>query len=717
MARNALLAVLVLALGLGAWLVLRGSGAGPAEVVPANAPASAPSAEPDVERAPPARLDADTAPSRASVEAQPTSATRGATLVVRVLAQEDGAPLADVPVTVRPRPLASGDARTDPQGRVELDVVDGQALTVLVPHEAQRHGGAARQVEALAAGARAEVELRLPTRLDTEFHARLVDAQTDAPVASALVHRQGLGAPTPDAQRGHAGHERGPGVTPVDADGRFQLELATWDAVELCIHAPGWSLALVRPGRGHESVASEQVVRLVRAGALQVDVLDARGGALPDVQVEVTAKSSWLRQDDNAFATYGFADPAWQAVTGPDGRAELAGLPARAPLELVARRGREELRSTSVPALEPGETRALELRVGGNPRVLGDAVDADGAPLAEVEVWLVEGARSAYLSGRSSEPAQSARTDTNGRFVFDDVPAGAWSVGVAPQGPEVEAAERLSTVTTPIQVDTLDVDVHLVAHRGLTLEGTVVGPDDEPLADMAVTARSAAPRGLFDTRSDAEGRFRLAGFAPGELSLSAHDSSRDARFAPGEDLATRAGARDLVLRLTRAASIAGTLSRPSGESTGRATLLLCRSDGALPLEDLSIVPLFSERFARDGLAPGTYGIGVATDDGLVGVLGGIVLGAGEQREDLVVALEPGADLLVTDSLPRELAGCFLSAHLDGACVGWGGVAPGGTASFRVPGGHLQVLATNGGKIVRRVEVDVLAGETRTVVLE
>jgi len=157
------------------------------------------------------------------------------------------------------------------------------------------------------------------------------------------------------------------------------------------------------------------------------------------------------------------------------------------------------------------------------------------------------------------------------------------------------------------------------------------------------------------------------------------------------------------------------LYRP--EDIGLFNMMLCRADGRDPLEDLSLRTLSGTSFEVQGLSPGVWGLSVTTTEGLVGVLGGIVLGPGQRRDDLVLRLEPGAELRVRNGLAGELAGSFLSVHADGACVGWNGVQPGDTAVFRVPGGRLRVLATLRGRIVREVALDVLSGEVREVVLE
>jgi hypothetical protein len=349
--------------------------------------------------------------------------------------------------------------------------------------------------------------------------------------------------------------------------------------------------------------------------------------------------------------------------------------------------------------------------------VSGEAVEAGGVPLQGVEVWLLEAMRGGYLSGRSEQPKARARTDESGRFRFEAVPAGSWCVGLGPQETDVPPEQLLSRVTTPVVVGDEDVSVRVVAHRGLRVEGTVVDAAGQGVGGLSVLARSRSPQGRLGGRSAADGSFVIAGLAPGELELSASAPGSQAPFAPSDSVTVQAGDRGIVLRVEAAASLAGRLVAGADGAPGDVDLLLCRSDGALPVEDLTMRRLRGDSFEVGGLRAGVWGIGVTTRDGLVGVLGGITLAPGQRRDDLVVRLEPGAELRVRDELGEALAGCTISVHVDGACLGWNGTFPGGTITFGVPGGRLRVVAIRAGQLVREMEVDVLAGEVAEVVLE
>jgi len=715
MPRRILPIALALALGLIAWLLLRDLGGAPTlrpAVPSAEGVRDVPAA------ATPTEAEGATATERSrEIVPQPELPTVEPTLAViavRVVAREDRSPLAGVSVHVAAG--AGGgtrSVRSDENGRAEVAVPAHSALSIQVRPEPGRHGADQRALSAGGPGERAEVELALSTQPDQLFFGRLVDAQSGAGVSPAVLHRELL-----NVSRGsdHAGHERGPGVAPVDADGRFLLEIGTWDSVLLCIHAPGWSLATLQLTGGHDAPERELLVPLVRAARLAVDVLDAEGHAAEGVLVRLTADGFSLQQRDSSAPLFGSVDPSFEAVTGRDGRIELQGLPARAALSLTATRGPDEQRTLELAALEPGEERSLELRLGGGARVDGEALLADGAPLPDVEIWLVAGAREGFLDSRSDQAVARARTNTEGRFTFEDVHPGAWSAGIAPQGRSVPAEQRLSPVCAPFEVaaSTSSVDVRLVAHRGLTIEGTVLDPTGTGVARVSVWGMARTPRGRFEALSDEQGGFVLAGLAPGEFELQAMPGLSFALFPP---VRASAGARGVVLRLVAAASLAGRVEAPPGRQLALANLFVSRSDGDFPLQDLSMRALSGSSFEVGGLPAGVWGVSVATPEGLVGVLGGIALSAGERREGLVLRLEPGAELRVRDALGEALAGCAISVHVAGACVGWNGVQAGQTAVFRVPPGRARVIATRGSEVIRALDVDVLPGAVSQAVLE
>ena len=122
--------------------------------------------------------------------------------------------------------------------------------------------------------------------------------------------------------------------------------------------------------------------------------------------------------------------------------------------------------------------------------------------------------------GRGDEPARTSRTDAAGHFKIALASSDPHDIRVEARG---LAAVRLDKVR-PGQ------SIVVTLGRGRTIEGTVRDDGGQPIAEARVTAR--ADRGLDSSvwepgagavlaTSDARGRFRLEGVAPGLHTLNA----------------------------------------------------------------------------------------------------------------------------------------------------------------------------------------------------
>ena len=148
--------------------------------------------------------------------------------------------------------------------------------------------------------------------------------------------------------------------------------------------------------------------------------------------------------------------------------------------------------------------------------------------------------------GRVRWAGDQNRADEEGRYSFDDLEAGRYTVraNVAGWGGQAESAWG-TAVRTGIVVEhdraTSGVDFEL--EKAGSVEGLVKSPDGRPLASASLFFRGGA--GLISsvsgTVSDATGRFRREGLAPGTYTISA----RAEGFALG-DAATVVVAADEV---------------------------------------------------------------------------------------------------------------------------------------------------------------------------
>jgi protocatechuate 3,4-dioxygenase beta subunit len=199
-------------------------------------------------------------------------------------------------------------------------------------------------------------------------------------------------------------------------------------------------------------------------------------------------------------------------------------------------------------------------------------------------------------------PTATVRTAENGQFKMTLPPGLAFLVRVEADG-LAPATVRHARPGTPLAV---------TLSRGVSIEGTVRDSAGGMLvADATIEARSemrspgATPDdpdlGVVRTTSDAKGRFRLAGLAPGLYSLSAF--ARGFGRAERRNLAT---GRPVELSLVPGGTVSGAVTDPKNKPvegatvrafstvpSGRSSLLMARTDA-------------QGAYAFHGVTPGSY---------------------------------------------------------------------------------------------------------------
>src|SRR5258708_6672316 len=236
--------------------------------------------------------------------------------------------------------------------------------------------------------------------------------------------------------------EPGPSITPpcdvaTDAEGRFELDLASWMAPWARISAGGFAAALVAPRSGHETRESEQQILLDRVAALKITLTSASGLQVSEASVRADTESYHVQQPEGASLTMmSLPDPRWSADTDADGRCSLDRLPPGAPLHVEVLRGGKSLRKEADPiTLRPGEVREIEWTIGGGCRLRGRVTDSKNVSVVSQEIWILgaESERAEYLVTYAEEKLVArAKTDEQGRYHVDDLHAGRVLVGPAP---------------------------------------------------------------------------------------------------------------------------------------------------------------------------------------------------------------------------------------------------------------------------------------------
>lgn len=346
----------------------------------------------------------------------------------------------------------------------------------------------------------------------------------------------------------------------------------------------------------------------------------------------------------------------------------------------------------------------------------GTVVDDKGRPVPVCQV----GVRSTSGRGPESEVTYAGgpqgATVVNGWFRRTARGRAPFTVGVsgAQDGDGRPLNLRPRQVTVP---EAGGPPLTIALEPGLTLTGRVLTPEGQGLAGVTVTGGSSS------ATTDAEGAFTLGGLTEGALKLQVRPPKP---YVGVNDVATEAGATDLVVRLVAGLAVAGVVEGPDGRplssgwvsaswpaaagragGNGGATV---SSDGRFRVEGLpedAVVQLQVQIWSGNDA---TYPPKTVKD-----VRAGTV--------DLVVRMSPGAvveGVVVTaDGTPYPGGGTVM-ARAEGVdnSSGWGAEVQsdgtfrlGGVAPGRV---RIQVHRNDGGPAPEPVAVDAPARGVRVV---
>lgn len=502
-----------------------------------------------------------TTSARTSVAEVDASLDSGPTHPVRVRVVDDtGTPIAGATVSAHRGPRARGDA----VAQAATDV-DGYAELADVP--------AHFELLAEADGYVLEQSLRgtLESALDADdavlvvrpaaYVTGVVVDVSGAPVEGVRV---AIGAPTifdrmtasPGVYR--AGH--GAATAHSNTAGRFELGPVADREHMLTAETPGYLRARVAAQPG-----TPVRVELDRGAGLEGIVFEADGtpavGAL--VRSGSMPTSERVKTDaQGRYVVWGYARP-----TSGDGFAREARAigtatgsgPTSPPYLLVLHEGH------AVQVLQPVRPRVdslavQDVRLVPGHGIAGRVLAADGAPVAGAEVW-IEGTNEVdpgYVTDRRTTWEYMAgiadtETDADGRFVFDRLYAGLWTVHASFPGDR-----RTVDVETRAGVGDLVVRLDREALDKVVLAGRLTdGLTGAPIPSFRVVP-FVEGMGTFYDVEDADGRFRVAGLPPGPIQVSisadgfAHHNLDERVFALGEHLldVQLLPTRELVLRVT-----------------------------------------------------------------------------------------------------------------------------------------------------------------------
>jgi len=300
----------------------------------------------------------------------------------------------------------------------------------------------------------------------------------------------------------------------------------------------------------------------------------------------------------------------------------------------------------------------------------GTVIDTAGAPVDGALVAAV-----AIGGGRDEAPLWRAVTGADGRFVFEDVPAGRYLVRASDDAHEPAVARDV----TP------GAALRLTLRAGRTLRGTVTDArTGRPATSFTVLVTAVvgiehvgAPTVLPVV--DASGRFTVRNLGEGTHAVRAVTAGR----APSEEVIVRVTNQTeaVALTLTAGEVISGVVRDRTNErpiADARVSL-----EGRSAVTDLPVDLLASTttdargRFELQGIARGPRSVLVAAAGYHGRILSGITVGEGRSTEGLVVdlaAVEDGG----TAAIELVGIGVMLSAQAEVMLIGR--VMPGGGAA-------------------------------------
>ena len=490
----------------------------------------------------------------------------------------------------------------DEHGEAELIVPEDAWLSISVDGTTDR-GMFYERFAGPAGGEEVVRTVALPTGLDLVWYGR-VESDGD-PVAGARVT---VWAFDEDDQPVRVVE------TETDAAGLVRLDSWSWKPVDAKVEADDVGFAITAVEEGHETPSTAQVIPLWPTGRLRATVVDGGDRPLSGVAVTLSCGTWDLRPRDADYAAHDGL--TWTAETDAEGVAVLSGVPAELMLSIsLARDGDELFRKERAVTLVAGESIEERFTIGTAGTVTVRVLDPDGLPLVGVQVVLVENTweeTTVRLLGPGSlrRSNASGTTDAGGRVRFEDVPLGAWFVGVAESPPGSVCAARPVFLTH----EQHHVDETLELEPSLAVAGRFVDEEGNGVGGVTVTVFGRDFGGNARDDSGDDGAFRVEPMVPGTYWLSYTPKSGPwVRPRPTEVIA---GTEDLEIVLRPGGRIQGVLrAASSGELVEGALVQTFAYESTYPNARAASVYSTDGTFVLTGLDSGLHALRPRTTAG------------------------------------------------------------------------------------------------------
>jgi len=615
-------------------------------------------------------------------ETQDVPLARGATLVGRVV-DEQGGPIEGAWAQVARggesafrafvRSLeGEGTVRTGRDGSfraTRLRPGEGQRLDVRHDdYEERSVGGIALTAGATRSGLTVVLRHGLSVRGAVKDEEGRPLAEAEVTLSSSLTFRSGRGGiqvsfigPASQVRR-----ETGP-------DGRFEFRGLKPGDYTVSARRAGFARATVDPVKVGGTRA-DPLDLVLRPGATISGFLHDRSGS---------GASGWsvaARPAGQQGGTpFGPGAIRTEEPTGPDGAFLLEGLTAGEAYDLQAM-GTSVLGPRKAGAVAPAE--GVELTVTGAGQVHGRVVEAEsGRAIPDFQLRYQPDAQGGVRffvragPGGGHGPYEKRPFHAeDGTFLLEDVPAGRWTVEGFAAGYQSGSA---SGVTVGEGEAAEGVEVRLP--KGGVIAGKVLeSRTGRPILDVAVRAelagggagmsaiRTLGEGGDNEARTDAEGRYEIAGLAPGTWTLTAsHPDWSEA--TTNVELKEALAAADL--RLGKGGSIAGAVLAGGRPVAGAQVALSMAGDagfrpglGFIGGAGQSALSDEGGRFRFERLNPGRYTLGASLRDQSSPSVEAVLTGDDSQEVQLLLAAGAVVRGAVTGLPEARLTGIDVSAQ-------------------------------------------------------
>ncbi len=193
-------------------------------------------------------------------------------------------------------------------------------------------------------------------------------------------------------------------------------------------------------------------------------------------------------------------------------------------------------------------------------RIAGVVKDENGGPVPDVTVNLQRPGIQDQTANEHIDfhPRLTAvKTDAQGRWSLSYVPPDLTSIQILLTHPEHAVSYATVPVGTPESTNST-----AVIQRGVTITGTIAGPDGRPVQDGEVKELHNYGFRKQSTKTDVDGKYTLKGIRPGKIDLVVQAE----RLAPAlKTLTQTAGVAQIDFQLVKGRPFRGRIVDPSGK--------------------------------------------------------------------------------------------------------------------------------------------------------